>query len=216
MGKHKSIIQIKVPRIEACLSSKTEMLKTNLPIYLASKSPRRRKLLKVLGLNFKTFSVELNEEILDGEHPVQTVERLSAEKMAVAETKVKKGIIITADTIVVLNKHVLGKPKDKKDAFRILKLLSGKTHIVYTGFCIKNTVTGKTINRYEKTFVTFNVLDEKLIKNYIAGGSPMDKAGAYGIQDDFGAVFVKKIEGCYYNVIGLPISKVYKSLKEII
>ncbi len=192
------------------------MLKTSLPIYLASKSPRRRYLLKSLGLTFKTFSVELEEEIFDGEHPVSTVKRLALEKMEAAERRVKKGIIITADTIVVLNKHVLGKPKDKKDAFRILKLLSGRTHIVFTGYCVKNLKTEKMILGYEKTLVTFNRLEDKMIRDYISGGSPMDKAGAYGIQDDFGAVFVKKIEGCYYNVIGLPVSKVYKSLKEII
>lgn len=192
------------------------MLKTNSPIYLASKSPRRRKLLKILGVKFKTLSVELNEEILDGEHPIQTVERLSREKMELAEKKIKNGIIITADTIVVLHKHVLGKPKDKKDAFRILKLLSGKTHIVYTGYTIKNVNSQKTISGYEKTLVTFNKLQDKMILDYIAGGSPMDKAGAYGIQDDFGAVFVKKIDGCYYNVIGLPISKVYKTLIKIV
>lgn len=192
------------------------MLKTGLPIYLASKSPRRRYLLKSLGLTFKTFSVELEEEIFDGEHPVSTVKRLASEKMEAAERRVETGIVITADTIVVLNKHVLGKPKDKKDAFRILKLLSGRTHIVFTGYCVKNLKTGKKILGYEKTLVTFNRLEERMIRDYIAGGSPMDKAGAYGIQDDFGAVFVKKIEGCYYNVIGLPVSKVYKSLKEII
>jgi septum formation protein len=192
------------------------MLKTGTPIYLASKSPRRRKLLKILGINFRTLSVELDEEIIDGEHPVKTVERLSREKMELAEKKIKKGVIITADTIVVLKKHVLGKPKDKKDAFRILKLLSGKTHIVYTGYTLKNVTAKKMISGYEKTYVTFNKLEDKMILDYIAGGSPMDKAGAYGIQDDFGAVFVKKIEGCYYNVIGLPISKVYRSLIKII
>lgn len=216
MGKHKSIIQIKSPRIDSSLSNSFEMLKTSSPIYLASKSPRRRKLLKILGVKFKTFAVELDEELLDGEHPVQTVKRLSSEKMALAEKKAGEGIIITADTIVVLNHHVLGKPKDKKDAFRMLKLLSGKTHIVYTGYTIKNVKTKKMIFDYEKTFVTFNKLEDKVILDYIAGGSPMDKAGAYGIQDDFGAVFVKKIEGCYYNVTGLPISKVYKTLKKII
>jgi len=196
-------------------SSNSEILKINSPFYLASKSPRRRKLLKILGIKFKTFSVELDEEMLDGEHPVETVKRLSGEKMALAEKKVKSGIILTADTIVVLNKSLIGKPRNKKDAFRILKLLSGKTHIVYTGFTLKNLKTKKVFFGYEKTFVTFNHLEDKLINGYISGGSPMDKAGAYGIQDDFGAVFVKKIEGCYYNVIGLPISKVYKSLKKI-
>lgn len=177
--------------------------------------PDEENYLKILGVKFKTFSVELDEEIFDGEHPVQTVKRLSLEKMDLAEKKVNKGIIITADTIVVLNKTVIGKPKDKKDAFRILKFLSGKTHIVYTGFAIRNLNSNKTYFGHEKTLVTFNKLEDKLISDYIAGGSPMDKAGAYGIQDDFGAVFVKKIDGCYYNVIGLPISKIYKSLKEI-
>ena len=192
------------------------MLKINSPLYLASQSPRRRKLLKVLGIKFKTFSVELNEEILDGEHPVQTVKRLSLQKMALAEKKVRNGIIITADTIVVLDKMIIGKPKNKKDAFKILKFLSGKTHAVYTGFAIKNVKENKTHFGYEKSLVTFNKLEDKLILDYIAGGSPMDKAGAYGIQDDFGAVFVKKISGCYYNVTGLPISKIYKVLKETV
>ncbi len=192
------------------------MFKTNIPIYLASKSPRRRKLLKQIGLNFKSFSFDLDEEILDGEHPIQTVKRLALHKSQLAIKKVKKGIFITADTIVVLNNKIIGKPKDKKDAYQILRKLSGKTHYVYTGFAIMNTITNKKIVDYEKTEVTFNKLTQKEIKDYIASGSPMDKAGAYGIQDDFGAVFIKCINGCYYNVVGLPLSKLYKSLLEIL
>ncbi len=192
------------------------MLNSRLPIYLASKSPRRRKLLKQLNINFRAFNVELKEEIPDGEHPVKSVKRLALEKLELAKRKVKKGIIITADTIVVLEHHVIGKPKDKSDAERILKLLSGRTHIVYTGFAVYNSDTDKTIIDFERTAVTFRGLDVYEIKDYIASGSPMDKAGAYGIQDDFGAVFVKKIEGCYYNVVGLPLTKLYKALKGII
>ena len=192
------------------------MIHSEIPFYLASKSPRRRKLLKQLNLKFKAFSVDLNEEILDGEHPVETVKRLALHKTEAALKKIKKGIIITADTIVVLNKQILGKPKNKKDAEIILKMLSGNKHTVYTGFAVTNTVTSKQIVDYEKTLVTFRQLTPKEIKDYIAGGSPMDKAGAYGIQDDFGAVFVTKINGCFYNVMGLPVSKLYSALEKII
>jgi septum formation protein len=191
------------------------MIKSNQKIYLASKSPRRRKLLKQLGLSFKSFSVDLQEDIFDGEHPVKTVKRLALHKSDAAVKKVKKGIVITADTIVVLDKEIIGKPKNKKDAFKILSKLSGRTHIVYTGYVILNLETEKIITDFEKTKVTFRKLSPKEIKDYIETGSPMDKAGAYGIQDDFGAVFVERIDGCYYNVVGLPLAKVYKSLLEV-
>lgn len=191
------------------------MINTKLPIYLASKSPRRRKLLNQLGINFKSFSVDLNEEVVDGEHPVKTVKRLALHKLEVAKRKVRKGIIITADTIVVLDKKIIGKPGNKKEAKLFLSKLSGRTHTVYTGFAVYNSDTSKTILDYEKTFVTFRVLNKKEISDYVDAGSPMDKAGAYGIQDDFGAVFVSKINGCYYNVVGLPLSKLYASLHKI-
>jgi septum formation protein len=192
------------------------MIKSNQKIFLASKSPRRRKLLKQLGINFKSFSIDLKEDIFDGEHPVKTVKRLALHKSEAAIKKVKKGIVITADTIVVLDNEIIGKPKDKKDAFKILSKLSGRTHIVYTGFVVRNLESGKIIIDFEKTKVTFRKLFPKEIKDYIETGSPMDKAGAYGIQDDFGAVFVKRIDGCYYNVVGLPLAKVYKSLLEVL
>ena len=192
------------------------MLNSNIKIFLASKSPRRRKLLKQLGLNFKSFSIDLHEEILDGEHPVQTVKRLALHKSQKAVKKVDSGIVITADTIVVLDSEIIGKPKNENDAFKILSKLSGRTHTVYTGFVIHNIDTNKKIIDYEKTKVTFRKLSATEIKDYIHTGSPMDKAGAYGIQDDFGAVFVKKIDGCYYNVVGLPLAKLYRSLLQII
>lgn len=192
------------------------MFKSDSTIYLASKSPRRRKLLKQLGIKFKSFTVDLNEEILDGEHPVQTVKRLALHKSELALNNVRSGIVITADTIVVLNKKIIGKPVDRTDAFRILSNLSGRTHTVYTGFVIADKITGKRIIGYEKTSVTFKKLSSKEIRDYIKTGSPMDKAGAYGIQDDFGAVFVKRIDGCYYNVVGLPLAKLYKSLVDIL
>lgn len=192
------------------------MISSSIPVFLASKSPRRRKLLKQLNIKFKSFSVEMDEKIHTNEKPSNSVLRLSKEKLGLAKLKVKKGIVITADTIVVLNKTVLGKPKNKKDAFRILKLLSGKTHFVYTGYSIFNFTNNKTISEYEKTEVTFRDLTDEEIKEYINGGSPMDKAGAYGIQDDFGAVFINKINGCYYNVVGLPLAKFYHALLRIL
>jgi len=192
------------------------MIKTNYPIWLASSSPRRRKLLKQLNISFKTFKVEVDEKIKKGESPVKAVKRLSLEKMEKAKQEIKKGIIITADTIVVLSRKIIGKPVDEKDAESILKKLSGKTHIVYTGFCISNLEKKITIKDYEKTSVTFRELNRKEIMDYVKSGSPIDKAGAYGIQDDFGAVFIKKINGCYYNVVGLPLTKVYIALLKVV
>lgn len=192
------------------------MINSSLQIFLASKSPRRRKLLTQLGIKYKSFSVDLHEEIFDGERPIKTVKRLSIHKLDAALSKVRNGIVITADTIVVLDKEIIGKPKDEQEAFKILSKLSGRTHCVYTGFALHNTKTQKRIVDYEKTKVTFRKLGKLEILDYIKTGSPMDKAGAYGIQDDFGAVFVSKINGCYYNVVGLPVQKLYKQLLTII
>lgn len=192
------------------------MIEANLPIYLASKSPRRRKLLKQINLKFKSFSVDMEEKIKPREKPSISVKRLSKEKLEIARQKINHGIIITADTIVVLNRKVIGKPKDKKEAKRFLKKLSGKVHAVYTGFSIYNSENKMLLTDYEKTSVEFRKLNAKEIDDYIKSGSPMDKAGAYGIQDDFGAVFIKKINGCYYNVVGLPLTRVYQTLIKII
>lgn len=192
------------------------MINSKIKIFLASKSPRRRKLLKQLNLNFRSFSVDINEIVKRKEKPSSAVLRLSKEKLELAKEKKNNGIIITADTIVVLDSKILGKPKDKKDAFRILKMLSGRTHTVYTGYSIFNSENTRTISEYETTKVTFRKLTDEEILEYIAGGSPMDKAGAYGIQDDFGAVFIKKINGCYYNVVGLPLAKLYHALLRIL
>jgi septum formation protein len=191
------------------------MIKTKLPIYLASKSPRRRKLLKQLGIKFKSFSVNSTEDLSDGEHPVECVKRIALEKMDIAKKRVNNSIVITADTIVVLGGKVIGKPTNETDAIKILSLLSGKVHLVYTGFCVFNQKTNMQLLDYEKTEVEFRKLTKDEIVDYVDGGSPMDKAGAYGIQDDFGAVFVKRINGCYYNVVGLPLTKLYNDLRKV-
>ncbi len=168
-----------------------------------------------MNLKFKVIDAEVDEVIYKNEKSADAVKRLSLAKLEKAKDKVRNGIIISADTIVVLGNKVLGKPKNKKDAVRILKMLSGKTHVVYTGYSIYNSAIKKTITDFEKTEVTFRNLTQEEISDYVESGSPLDKAGAYGIQDDFGAVFVKKINGCYYNVVGLPLSKLYSSLLRI-
>jgi len=172
-------------------------------------------LLKQLNIDFKSIKVDTKESIGKGEKPIPIVKRLANEKMKNAKERIKNGIIITADTIVVLNGLVIGKPKNKKHANVILKQLSGKTHIVYTGFAIYNSKNDILISDYEKTFVKFRKISIKEIEEYVNSGSPMDKAGAYGIQDDFGAVFIEGINGCYNNVVGLPLTKVYQALMKI-
>jgi septum formation protein len=182
---------------------------------LASKSPRRKKLLKLLGLRFQSFNPEI-EENHKGEKPIQYAKTLAEEKAEVANKKFKNKIIIAADTIVVIDGKVLEKPNSKSDAKRMLKTLSGRTHTVYTAICVINQLNGKKSIDVEKTKVTFRKLSEQEIDEYIETGSCMDKAGSYGIQDDLGAVFVSKVNGCYYNVVGLPLQKLYLMLNSIV
>ncbi len=192
------------------------MIEKNTKIYLASKSPRRKKLLKQIGVKFSSFSVEINESPKPKETPVKMVKRLALEKLTTALKIKNDGIIIAADTIVVLNNRIIGKPSNEKEAINILKSLSGKKHYVYTGYAVHNAINNKQIIDYRKTAVTFRSLSDDEIKNYVATGSPLDKAGAYGIQDDYGAVFVKNINGCYYNVVGLPLVDVFLAIQEVL
>ncbi|MBK7106329.1 MAG: septum formation protein Maf [Ignavibacteriae bacterium] len=191
------------------------MLNLSVPLYLASNSPRRKKMLHSLGIDFHHISID-HEEIINKNHsPLKNVKRLAGEKCKKAVSKIKDGIVISADTIVVLNNKIIGKPINENDAKNILKNLSGKTHIVYTGFAICDAKSKKNIIDFEKTKVTFYNLSDKQIEDYVNTGSPMDKAGAYGIQDDFGALFVKKIDGCYNNVMGFPIAKIFRALEKL-
>jgi septum formation protein len=189
------------------------MIYTTVPIILASQSPRRSQLLKQIGIKFSVQPSGINEEIDMDSSFVENVKRLSLHKAEDIASKNKSGIIIGSDTIVVINQSVLGKPVSRENAIEMLKTLSGKTHIVYTGFALVDAQTKKTYIDYDETEVTFRNLQEDEVVSYVATGSPMDKAGAYGIQDDFGAVFIKKINGDYYTVVGLPISKFYTALQ---
>jgi septum formation protein len=128
----------------------------------------------------------------------------------------KNEIVIGADTIVVLGKEILGKPGNEKEAIKFLTMLSNKKHIVYTGFNIIDTKSGKEIFDFEKTTVHFRKLLLEEIKYYVRNHKPFDKAGSYGIQDDFGCLFIEKITGDYYNVVGLPLVKLFISLQELL
>lgn len=181
-------------------------------IILASRSPRRQILLRQLGLDFIVMESDIDEN-QDIIKPIEHVTILSQKKASTVAKRIDDGLVIGADTIVVLDKEILGKPKDEKDAFTMLSALSGRTHEVYTGFTIHDRPSNNIINDFEITRVTFRQLSPIEIREYIASGSPMDKAGSYGIQDDYGAVFVEKIDGCFYNVVGFPLTKFYLAME---
>lgn len=191
------------------------MTPINLPLILASESPRRRKLLGQLRAPVEFVDVEFHEETRDRETPRETALRLALEKSEQARGAASAGSLITADTVVALAGETIGKPADEADARAILRKLSDETHTVFTGFCVHDYASSETVAEVEETRVTFRPLSDEEIADYVADGSPMDKAGAYGIQDDFGAVFVERIEGCYYNVVGLPLARLYATLKRL-
>jgi septum formation protein len=187
------------------------MMRTVKPIILASRSPRRIHLLHQIGLSFTVQESGVDEHIPDGIAPEEVVRRLSLEKASRVAERLHDGIVIGADTIVVLDGKILGKPSSKGEAISMLSQLGGKTHTVFTGFALIDVESQKSYVDYEKTEVTFRRLSNEEIESYVESGSPMDKAGAYGIQDDFGAVFVERINGCFYTVVGFPLSKFYTS-----
>lgn len=181
------------------------------PLILASQSPRRSQLLKQMGFVFEVMT-SLVDENIDIEDPPEVVKTLSRMKAEAVVAEVSEGLIIGADTVVALKGKILGKPRDPKEAKEMLQLLSDNTHEVFTGFTMIE-VGGRSISDYERTAVTFHEIEDWEIENYIATGSPFDKAGAYGIQDRSG-LFVEKIDGCFYNVVGFPLTKFYEQLKK--
>ncbi len=185
------------------------------PLILASASPRRRQLLSQLNLEFEVRVARIDEEKLArGLQPRDYVMKLAQSKAAAIARDAGDAWVIGADTIVVLDNNIINKPADADEACAMLRRLSGRTHQVYSGFAIIDAGTGASLADYRRTDVEFRELDEDEIRDYVAGGSPLDKAGAYGIQDDFGAVFVREVRGCYYNVVGLPLELLYRRLRE--
>jgi septum formation protein len=185
------------------------------PFILASRSPRRLALLSQIGLTVRVVVSDVPEDLDPALEPEANAESLARLKALHVARTIPEGIVLGADTIVVIDHHVLGKPADEADATRMLQLLSGRTHTVYTGFALVDRPSGTIVSGVEATNVTFRELPLDEITAYIRGGSPMDKAGAYGIQDDYGAVFVTRIEGCYYNVVGLPLARVFEEVKKL-
>ena len=184
-------------------------------IILASNSPRRKEILENLNIKFDVLSPDADESSVDKTlSPELYVENLASLKaFAAAKKTVLEKIIIGADTVVALDNKILLKPKDDEDAFNMLKSLSGRAHSVYTGICVVNSHTAKSCIAYEKTDVYFKNLCDDEIKRYIQTGESADKAGAYGIQG-LGSLFIEKINGDYFNVVGLPVCRLAKILKD--
>lgn len=184
---------------------------------LASASPRRRELLKQIGVTFEVMPAK-GEEVITERQPEQVVKELSRQKAEeiAAGIQGEHVIILGADTVVVYDGKILGKPKDEMDARRMLSMLSGNTHSVYTGVTVIVIRDGESQSHsfYEETKVTMYPMTDAQISAYIQTKEPMDKAGAYGIQGK-GAVFIEKIDGDYNNVVGLPLAKIFHKIEEV-
>jgi septum formation protein len=187
-------------------------------LILASASPRRHELLAQAGLRFTAEAANLNEDLLPNEAAAAYVQRLAEEKAQAvwnahrsSDTADDPLVVLGADTCVVVEGHILGKPTDSADARRMLEMLSGRTHAVLTG--IAAISAKRTVRDLDITQVTFNVITDVEIARYIASGEPLDKAGAYAIQG-YAARWIPRIEGCYFNVVGLPIARTIAALAQ--
>ncbi len=182
-------------------------------IILASKSPRRLELMNFLPFDFISLSKEVNEEVLEALSPEENVMLLADKKAQAVALDHQDHIVIGCDTLVVApNKKILGKPKDKEDAVRMLQMLSGNVHEVYSGVSMRWHQKEMVNNFYQVTLVRMKELTYDEILSYIESKEPFDKAGAYGIQGK-GALFIEEIQGDYYNIVGFPLCKIYKELK---
>ncbi|MDC4250392.1 Maf-like protein [Clostridium perfringens] len=183
-------------------------------VILASKSPRRVEILEKIVKEFEVVQSNFDENTIDFKGDIEKyVKDLSRNKaIEVSKRLNEPSIVIAADTVVFQNGKVLEKPKNEEDAFSMLSSLSGNTHKVYSGICLINTYDDTVVTDCDCTEVRFSELNPRQIRKYINSGEPMDKAGAYGIQG-LGGAFVEGIKGCYYNVMGLPLNKLYKALE---
>jgi septum formation protein len=186
----------------------------NTKIILASKSPRRQELIKGLELPVELALYEVDEAFDQNDIPSTIAQKLAVKKAAhYPKDLLLNEVLLTADTIVWVNGKVLNKPLNEQESFDMLKTICGTSHEVYTGVCLKTIVD--EISFSEKSIVTCKNLSDHEIWHYITNYHPFDKAGSYGIQDWFGYTAVEEIKGCYYNIMGLPISRVYQELKKI-
>ncbi len=182
-------------------------------IILASNSPRREELLKQLGLSFTIVPSKIDEESYADLEPEVMVQELAGAKAQEVAELVEETVVIGADTIVLVEQHILGKPRDQEEAFQMLWQLQGKKHRVLTGLAVYDTKSGRLLVDYDQTEVYLRKMEEREITAYIGTGEPMDKAGAYAIQG-LGGIFVEGLVGSYYTVVGLPIHKLVLMLKE--
>lgn len=181
-------------------------------LILASRSPRRQEILARAGIEHQVRPADVDETVRDGEPAAGYVRRLARAK-AEAALNGPGDVVLGADTVVVVDGQILGKPADPGDACRMLRLLSGREHEVVTGICL---LTGEhAAEDAESTRVRFRSLSEREIADYVASGEPMDKAGAYAIQG-LASKFIDRVEGCYFNVVGLPVAKVYAHLCKLL
>lgn len=179
---------------------------------LASQSPRRRDLLALIGLSHEVRPADVDERVVPGEEPVAYVERLAREKAVTIAVSTPEAVVIGADTIVVLDGEILGKPGSVEEARVTLRRLSGRTHIVHTAVAVARA--GRLVSGVETVAVTFRELSDAQIAAYVATGEPMDKAGAYGIQG-YGAVIVARVEGDYFAVMGLALGRMVGLLAKV-
>ncbi len=185
-----------------------------LPFVLASASPRRRRILDGLGLDFVVDPPGVPEDAVAGESAADHVLRLSGDKARACARSRGAGTVLGADTIVVLDGAVLGKPSDPGDAVRMLRIIRGRWHEVYTGLSLVRCSDGAAASGFERTRVLVRDLSDREVADYVAGGEPLDKAGAYAIQE-CGAAVVERVEGCFYNVVGLPVVRLLALLAEL-
>jgi len=183
----------------------------NVKLVLASSSPRRAELLRNAAIPFTVCAVDVTEARRPQEWPEDYVRRVAEEKAKAALTRHPDKFVLGADTVVIVDGQVLGKPTDAKDASRMLRLLSAGSHLVTTGVCLLGPNVEDT--RAETTTVSFSPLSEQQIADYVATGEPMDKAGAYAIQG-IASRWVTHLDGCYFNVMGLPVPLVYRMLQK--
>lgn len=181
---------------------------------LASASPRRLELLRSMGLKFKTIPAHINEDCINGENPRQHVRRLAQDKALAIAYKYPESLVLGADTIVVIDGLILGKPKNKTQARQMLGKLSGREHKVFTGFSLAHMASGVTKTRVIQSAVQFKSISSDEMEWYISCDEPYDKAGGYAVQGK-GAYFIKSIRGSYTNVIGLPLCEVLEELKKL-
>jgi len=187
-------------------------------IILASGSPRRKSLLQAVGADFKVVIPRVEEDGIENLTPETAVKQLARKKALEVRSRLsrcdRKRLIVAADTVVAYRHHVLGKPENGIQAVKMLKMLSGRWHQVYTGLCLISPRDGRITTGYEATKVKFRRLSAVYINNYVVSGEPLDKAGAYGIQE-LGALVVEKVDGCYFNVVGLPLVKLDKMIRSL-